>query len=142
MTTSESETSATQGFEATSLQASFTVKDLQKSYEWYADVLGFTVDQKFERDGALRSVAFRAGDVRILCNQDDGAKGADRAKGDGMGLMFITSQNVDDIANRIKSKGGTLDSEPADTPWGARAFRFRDPDGFRFVISSERRATT
>jgi uncharacterized glyoxalase superfamily protein PhnB len=47
---------------------------------------------------------------------------------------------VDDIADRITSHGGTLDSQPADMPWGARVFRVRDPDGFKFAISSERSA--
>ncbi len=40
------------------------------------------------------------------------------------------------LAMRIKRAGGALESEPADTPWGARVFRLRDPDGFRLTISS------
>jgi uncharacterized glyoxalase superfamily protein PhnB len=61
-----------------SLQASLTVKDLQKSVTWYVDVVGFTADRRIERDGTLRAVAVSAGDVRIILNQDDGAKGWDR----------------------------------------------------------------
>jgi uncharacterized glyoxalase superfamily protein PhnB len=57
-------------------------------------------------------------------------------KGEGQSLQIITSQDVDAIAARIKSRGGTLDAEPMVTPWGARVFRLRDPDGFRFAISS------
>jgi hypothetical protein len=30
--------------------------------------------------------------VRILLNQDDGAKGFDRVKGEGFSLMFTTAQ--------------------------------------------------
>ena len=121
------------------MTASLTVKDLQKSLAWYRDALGFTVDREIERDGKLRGVALKAGAIRILLNLDDGAKGFDRVKGEGFSLQFITSQSVDDIANRIKSQGGSLDTEPADMPWGVRSFRVRDPDGFRFAISSERR---
>jgi uncharacterized glyoxalase superfamily protein PhnB len=128
-----------QSFRARTLSASLTVKDLQKSLAWYQDVLGFTVDQKHEREGKLRAVSLKAGDVRLLIGQDDGAKGWDRVKGEGFSLQITTDQNVDEIANRIKELGGTLDSEPADMPWGARAFRLRDPDGFKLVISSERR---
>jgi hypothetical protein len=29
-----------------------------------------------------------------------------------------------------------LDTEPTTVPWGARIIRFRDPDGFRFTLSS------
>ena len=119
------------------LSASLTVKDLAKSLAWYRDVLGFTVDQKIEHEGKLRAISLRAGDVRILINQDDGAHGLDRVKGTGFSLMITTSQSIDAIARRIVEQGGTLVSQPADTPWGARVFRVQDPDGFRFAISSQ-----
>jgi len=129
-----------ESFRAREMTASLTVKDLQKSLAWYRDLLGFTVDREIERDGKLRAVALKAGAIRILLNQDDGARGFDRVKGEGFSLQFITTQSVDDIANRIKSGGGALETEPADMPWGVRAFRVRDPDGFKFAISSERKA--
>jgi uncharacterized glyoxalase superfamily protein PhnB len=127
-----------ESFRAREMTASLTVKDLEKSLAWYRDSLGFTVDRRMERDGKLRGVAIKAGAVRILLNQDDGAKGMNRTKGEGFSLQLITTQSVDEIANRIKSQGGSLDLEPTDMPWGARVFRVRDPDGFRFAISSER----
>jgi uncharacterized glyoxalase superfamily protein PhnB len=119
-----------------SLQASLTVKDLQQSVTWYADVVGFTVDRRIERDGTLRGVAVSAGDVRIILNQDDGAKGWDRVTGQGFSLQISTTQNVDEIARRIRERGGSLEMEPKDMPWGARIFRLRDPDGFRWTISA------
>jgi uncharacterized glyoxalase superfamily protein PhnB len=125
-----------ESFRAQTLSASLTVKDLQKSLAWYHDVMGFSVDQRYERDGKLIAVALKAGDARIVIGQDDGAKGWDRVKGEGFSLQITTDQNVDEIANRIKKLGGTLESEPADMPWGARIFRLRDPDGFKLTISS------
>jgi uncharacterized glyoxalase superfamily protein PhnB len=125
-------------FRAGSLSASLTVNDLRRSLAWYRDVVGFTVGQEYERGGTLQAVALRAGDVRILITQDDGAKGVDRVKGEGFSLMLTTAQSVDEIAKRITDRGGALDSRPADMPWGARAFRVRDPDGFKLVISSDR----
>jgi Uncharacterized protein conserved in bacteria len=83
----------------------------------------------------LRAVALKAGNVRILLNQEDGAKGWDRVKGEGLSLQFVTTGNVDEIAARIKASGSTLDVEPADMPWGVRMFRLRDPDGFKLVFS-------
>jgi uncharacterized glyoxalase superfamily protein PhnB len=127
-----------ESFRAVSLQASLTVKDLETSVAWYRDAIGFTVDKKHERNGRLVAIALKAGAVRILLNQDDGAKGLDRAKGEGFSLQLATTQNVDEIARRIKAAGGSLVTEPADMPWGVRAFRVQDPDGFRFAISSER----
>jgi lactoylglutathione lyase len=125
-------------FRARTLSASLTVKDLQKSLAWYQDVVGFTIDQKHEREGKLMGVSLKAGDVRILIGQDDGAKGWDRVKGEGFSLQITTAQNIDEVAQRIKQRGGKLVTEPTDMPWGARVFRLQDPDGFKLVISSER----
>lgn len=123
-------------FNATTLSASLTVSDLKKSLAWYRDVLGFTVTREFERDGKLFAVSLRAGVVPFLITQDDGSKGLDRVKGEGLSLRLTTAQNIDELAKRIQAHGGTLESPPADA-WGARVFRLRDPDGFKLVISSE-----
>lgn len=118
-----------------SLQASITVKDLEKSVAWFTGALGFAISRRIERDGQLRAVAVEAGNVRLLLNKDDGAKGWERTKGDGMSFQITTDQDVDAIAKRITDYGWALDTEPEDMPWGARAFRVRDPDGFRWVVS-------
>jgi lactoylglutathione lyase len=123
-------------FRARSLNASLTVRDLETSLAWYRDVLGFTIDKRHERNGKLMAVSLVAGDVRILLNQDDFAKGKDRPKGEGFSLQIVTAQDIDAIAQRIRDHGGVLASEPADMPWGARVFRVQDPDGFKFAISS------
>jgi uncharacterized glyoxalase superfamily protein PhnB len=127
-----------ESFRARSLGASLTVKDLPASLAWYQNVLGFTIDQRHEREGKLVGVSLKAGEVRMLLGQDNGAKGWDRVKGEGFSLMFTTTQDVDAIAARIKENGGALVTEPTDMPWGARAFRVKDPDGFLLVITSER----
>lgn len=126
-----------ESFRGRALSASLSVNDLEKSLAWYCGVVGFTVDKKYEREGKLRAVSLKAGAVRLLIGQDDGARGTDRVKGVGFSLQITTAQNVDDLATRIKELGGILESEPTDA-WGARVFRVRDPDGFVLVISSER----
>jgi uncharacterized glyoxalase superfamily protein PhnB len=128
----------TESFEASALRASLTVKNLQASLHWYQDVVGFVVTERHEREGVLRAISLKAGSIEILIGQDDGAKGADRVKGQGFSLYLTTSQNVDELAARIKARGGALEMEPTDMPWGVRAFRLQDPDGFKFAISSER----
>ncbi len=125
-----------ESFRARALSASLTVNDIQKSLAWYRDVLRFTVDRVHERDGKVRAASLKAGAVQILLGQDDGAKGWDRRKGEGSSLRLTTVQDIDRLAAGIKERGGVLESEPADTPWGSRVFRVRDPDGFLLVIST------
>ena len=127
-----------ESFRARDLAASLTVSDIAVSLAWYQDVMGFVVDREFPREGKLMAASLKAGDVAILLTQDDGAQGTDRVKGAGFSLQLTTAQNIDELATRIKASGGVLESEPVDTPWGARVFRLRDPDGFKFVISSGR----
>lgn len=121
---------------AEALYPSLTVNDLQTSLAWYRDVLGLEVDREIVRDGVLRAIALRAGAVRFLLNQDDGAKGHNRPKGTGMSMNIATRQSVDAVAARIKAHGGSLLTEPADMPWGQRVFRVADPDGFVFAVSA------
>ena len=131
-----------EAFRARTISVSMTVKDLDASVDWYCHAIGFVVDKTYERDGVAASAAMKAGNVRILLNQDDGARGSDRVKGVGLSIYLTTAQDIDALAERVKAEGWSLESEPADTPWGTRAFRVRDPDGFMLVLSSEPNATT
>jgi uncharacterized glyoxalase superfamily protein PhnB len=122
---------------AQSLDASLTVADIRLSLAWYLNVLHFTVDREFEREGRLFAVSLRAGAIRVLLTQDDGSKGLDRVKGVGFSLQITTAQDIDALASNAKHAGAVLDTEPTDA-FGARVFRLRDPDGFRWVVSSPR----
>lgn len=122
--------------DAEALTASLTVRDLAASRDWYRDALGFAVDREIEREGTLRAIAIRAGAVRLMLNQDDGAKGQDRVKGAGLSLMITTRQDIDAIAARVRARGTPFITEPQDTPWGSRVFRVADPDGFVLVVST------
>lgn len=114
---------------------SFTVNDLQKSIAWYTDVLGFTVKERWEREGRLMGVEIVAGTVTFGLSQDDWKKGRDRRKGEGCSVYCTTVQDVDEMAARIKARGGALLKEPRDQPWGTRDFAVADPDGFKITIS-------
>ncbi|MGE5715926.1 MAG: VOC family protein [Acidobacteriota bacterium] len=116
---------------------SLTVGDIQKSVAWYRDVLGFGVEERWEQDGELAGVMVRAGDVRFMLGQDDWKKGRDRKKGEGFRIYCETKQDVDALAEKIKARGGALDQEPHDEPWGTRAFALADPDGFKITIVAE-----
>lgn len=124
-------------FTAQSLGASLTVNSLEASVAWYRDVIGFSVAREYAPRGTLIAVALRAGAVEILLTQDNSGLGADRVKGQGFSLQFTTAHDIDALAAGIVARGGTLDDAPFDA-FGARAFRLRDPDGFKLVFSSPR----
>ena len=118
----------------TEASPSFTVNDLEKSLAWYQDVLGFVAEERWEHEGKLMGVSLRAGSVTFMIGQDDWKKGRDRKKGQGFRLYCTTTQDVDVLADGIKARGGKLDQEPRDQPWGSRDFSLTDPDGFKITI--------
>jgi lactoylglutathione lyase len=115
----------------------FTVNDVQKSLAFYRDVLGFTVKDRWEQDGALRGVELVAGSVTFWLGQDDWKKGRDRVKGQGFRMYCATAQDIDALAQRVKACGGALVEEPKDQPWGGRACAVVDPDGFTITFATE-----
>lgn len=131
-------TDRTAAIHSATLGCSLTCKDVAASIRYYHDAVGFAVDQTFERDGKVAGAIVSAGDIRIVLNQDDGQQGWERIKGQGFYLQINvpTYADVDAAAVRIKAAGGTLLSEPADRPWGARMFQFKDLDGFKLGVST------
>jgi catechol 2,3-dioxygenase-like lactoylglutathione lyase family enzyme len=115
---------------------SFTVNDIEKSLAFYRDVLGFTLKERWEQDGALHGVEMVAGSVTFWLGQDDWKKGRDRVKGQGFRIYCETSQDVDAIARRIQAAGGTLLEGPKDESWGGRACAVADPDGFTITLAT------
>lgn len=117
--------------------ATFTVSDIDKSLAWYRDVVGFVPGEVYKDDeGRLQGVILLAGQVKLFLGQDDFVKGKDRVKGQGFRLFCVTHQDIDELAEAIKSRGGELTQEPEDRPWGARDFALVDPDGFALSITS------
>jgi uncharacterized glyoxalase superfamily protein PhnB len=111
------------------------VDDVEASLAWYRDVLGFRAGQRWEDGGRLMGVELHAGKSVFMIGQDDWKKGRDREKGVGFRLYCETDQDVDRVADGIKSRGGRLEQEPKDEEWGGRAFTIVDPDGFKVTIS-------
>src|SRR5262245_16365473 len=118
---------------------SFTVNDLDRSLVWYRDILGFGVEETWKEDGKVVGVSLKAGDVSFMIGQDDWKKGRDRKKGEGFRIFCETGKDVDNLAKRIETKGGRLDSGPTDQPWGVRDISVTDPDGFKITIAKPKR---
>ncbi len=116
----------------------FTATDLQRSMAFYRDVLGFVIGDEWRENGELSGCEIHAGAITFMLNQDDFKKGRDRQKGVGTRIWCHTAQNLDQLAAEIKARGGALDQEPQDMPWGDRVFMISDPDGFKLTFVQER----
>ena len=112
-----------------------TANDLETSLVWYRDVVGFAVEERWEKDGKLAGVSLRAGKATFMLGQDDWMKGRDRKKGEGFRLYCTTTQDIDALAKKIEGRGGKLDQQPTDQPWGMRDIAMTDPDGFKITIA-------
>jgi catechol 2,3-dioxygenase-like lactoylglutathione lyase family enzyme len=115
------------------LSASLTVDDLAKSLKFYVDGLGFTIKDRWERDGKLLGVMLVAGACEIGLSQDDWAKGRNRVKGVGVRFHAETGQSLDMIAALAQERGIKADG-PKVAPWGDRVVDFEDPDGYKLTI--------
>ena len=120
--------------QAKTIMPGLTVNDLQKSIAFY-EGLGFAVGERWENEGVLRGVMLHAGAVGLGLSQDDGKKGRDRVKGQGLRLWLGTEQDIDALAAAAKAHGIAFEKEPYDTAWEARAFDVIDPDGFALTVS-------
>ena len=117
-----------------SVTPTFTVNDLQLSVAWYRDGLGFFVAERWEEGGRLQGVMLKAGTCEFGLSQDDFSKGRDRDKGLGFRLWCNTTQDIDAIAARLRSFGGTVVEEPGER-WDTYGFTAQDPDGFKITIT-------
>ncbi|MBZ0090359.1 MAG: VOC family protein [Thermoanaerobaculia bacterium] len=113
-----------------SIAASLTVGDLERSLVLYSKGFGFFVERRWEADGKLEGVTLRAGTCELNLSQDDGAKGRERRKGEGIRLWLETVQDLDALAERAESFGAQITSWPAAQEWGVRSFSADDLDGY------------
>ena len=116
----------------------FTVNDAEKSVAWYRDVLGFKVKERWEFEGKFVGAEMSSGDVSVNLGQDDWKMGRDRVKGVGVRIYITTGPEIDQLANQIKARGGTLAMEPKDE-WGLRAFAINDPDGYKLTFMTPKK---
>lgn len=110
-----------------------TVSDLDRSLRFYVDGLGFTVKERWEEDGKLLGVDLIAGSCSLGISQDDWAKGRDRVKGVGFRLFAKTAQDLEQLAQGMRSRGVEVDG-PKTEPWGLEVLTVVDPDGFKLTL--------
>jgi catechol 2,3-dioxygenase-like lactoylglutathione lyase family enzyme len=117
-----------------SMMPSYTVNDIEKSLAWYRDGLGFHVAERWEEGGKLIGVMLKAGSCSFGLSQDDFSKGRDRPKGVGFRVWCETGQDIDALARRLKTFGGTVVEGPGEK-YDRYGFTAEDPDGYRITLT-------
>ncbi|MEO6772643.1 MAG: VOC family protein [Kofleriaceae bacterium] len=129
----------------------YYVHDLERSRKFYVDKLDFAEtwrsSPELEQSGRQKSVAFEAGNIKVVCSQPVGAGGrAARflAKHpDGVGTLIFEVEDIDKTFRLLEERGGTpiddihtsehptgtLKMFSIATPFGDCTFRFRQADG-------------
>lgn len=109
---------------------SLQVRNLSTSRAFYTEVLGFTIDERFDTpDFALfdtNSIPF--GLSQAPANQDEMSQPM------GGVTLWIDCDQANDLHAKVEAAGATIIKPPFDSPFG-RAFIFADPDGYRITAN-------
>lgn len=107
---------------------SLQVRNLSASRTFYTEVLGFTIDQRFNTSDF---VLFNTNSIPFALSQ---AK-VDLDEAPNLGVtLWIDCDQVDALYSVLEAKGVTIIKSPYDSPFG-RAFVFADPDGYRLTVN-------
>ena len=111
------------------------VTDLERSAEFYTNVLGFEITRKFSPAKNIEIIFLKAGDVSIelVCNKN--LKVEDRGKGITMGFKV---DSLDEAMALMKGNGIEIARGPIQVSPVTRFFFIKDPDGFEIQIVEEK----
>ena len=125
------------------LHTMIRVGNLEKSIEFYTQVLGMTLLRKNDYPDGKFTLAFVGyGDektnsvLELTCNW--GAEGYDL--GDGFGHIALEVDDVYAACEKIRAGGGKITREPGPMKHGTTVLAFtEDPDGYRIELLGAKR---
>ena len=106
------------------------VRDLSASRKFYTELLGLTVDERFDTPDIVvfdtNSIPFALSAAKV--NQDEATQA-------GWGMtLWLDCDHVNELHAKLQAAGTTIITPPYDSPFG-RAFIFADPDGYRITAN-------
>ncbi len=104
----------------------YYVNDLAKTQEFY-EAIGFQFDKGKGRVVTYLnwfSIEFR--EAKNPTNNDSGE------------FVYIKVDSIDDLVQRLESKGIKPDGEPKDVGGGIRELQVRDPDGYKLTFFAKK----
>jgi len=109
---------------------SLQVRNLAASRTFYTELLGLTIDDRFNAPDFVlfdtNSIPFALREANI---------DLDKAPNPGWGMtLWIDCDQVNELNARLQTAGVTIITPPFDGPFG-RTFVFADPDGYRITAN-------
>ena len=121
------------------------VDDPETALAFYRDVLDFEVRNDVGQ-GEMRWITMGPAsqpDISVVLGPaapeapaDERRLLADMMAKARIGLMVLTTPDVDATFEKLQAAGADILQEPIDQPWGARHAWLHDPDGYRLSIWS------
>jgi len=106
------------------------VTDLQRSIDWYTQVLGFHADHRFAGDGDGEICFLRADDTEVLLSTGSHLGGSPSFTG----TLYFRVIGVDQLFAKVNGRAEIVcPLERQD--YGTREFGIRDPDGYLLAFA-------
>lgn len=109
---------------------SLQVRNLSASRTFYTEVLGFTVDERFDTPDF---VLFDTNSIPFGLSQASANLGETPQPMGGV-TLWIDCDQVNTLHAKVEAAGATIIKPPFESPFG-RAFIFADPDGYQITVN-------
>lgn len=110
-----------------------SVASIQKTLDFYKDILDFDIIDQFEEDGSIKWACIESGDIEMMFSQQSESAKSNPSKKKGIVLYFYV-EDVQELHSNLRNKG----YETADlrvTIYGMREFQLEDPDGYELWLA-------
>ena len=122
------------------LHTMLRVGDLQRSIDFYTNIIGMELLRTTERPEQKYSLAFVAfgggnenGEAELELTYNHGV--SDYDLGDAYGHIALGVDSVSDTCDRIRAAGGKITREPGPVKGGKTVIAFvEDPDGYKIEL--------
>jgi uncharacterized glyoxalase superfamily protein PhnB len=116
------------------------VADPKSEIDWLVRVLGFEAHFIAEHDGQILHAELLMGDQLLFLQPDKaddpyGMHSPQKLNGTNQ-CVCIAVEDVEAVAARVRAADGKMITQPHDTPYGAREFSCRSPDGHVWSIGN------
>lgn len=120
------------------LTPNLMVKDVNRSIEFYTQVLGFELNQTVPETGQFEWASMQCGDVEVMFQLESSLVEEIPALKDvdigGSLTFYIQMEGIDELYNRVKGSA-TVVQDKHTTFYGMREFAIRDCNGYLLAFA-------